>query len=190
MDWARARWSFFLTSIKTLMVSGCRLAWHREIVLRPPEKTCSTATADPENGLAKKKKLTLYYLCTRYTEKITCKLKKVKKLSMLTHPPVYRIAPLEIFRWKLEVFIQFIEDCCCFALEMGCKVLLRGMRGDSRRGRSLGCIGHLSWSMFICIVCLVIWIEILFQWLEILGKNRIICIIKLHAFIRNPWINY
>jgi hypothetical protein len=45
-------------SIKILMVSGCRLAWHREIVSQPSEKTCSAATADPKDGLAKEKKRT------------------------------------------------------------------------------------------------------------------------------------
>jgi hypothetical protein len=38
------------------MVSGCRLARRREIVSQPPEKTRSTATADPADGLAKKKR--------------------------------------------------------------------------------------------------------------------------------------
>jgi hypothetical protein len=28
-------------------VSGCKLTWHKDIVSWPPEKICSTATADP-----------------------------------------------------------------------------------------------------------------------------------------------
>jgi hypothetical protein len=32
------------------MVSGFKLAWRKEIVYRPPEKMCSTATADPVNS--------------------------------------------------------------------------------------------------------------------------------------------
>jgi len=38
--------SFFLTSIRVLMVSAFKLAWWREIVSWPPEKTLSTATAE------------------------------------------------------------------------------------------------------------------------------------------------
>jgi hypothetical protein len=44
VDWVHARWSFFLTSISTLIVSGQRLAYHNEIVSWPPKKTHSTAT--------------------------------------------------------------------------------------------------------------------------------------------------
>jgi hypothetical protein len=44
---AQARCKRFLTSIKIWMVSALRLAWQREMVSRPPEKTCSTATAEP-----------------------------------------------------------------------------------------------------------------------------------------------
>jgi hypothetical protein len=110
--------------MRILMVSGCRLAWHREIVSQPSEKTHSTATADPEDSSAKKRHY-VAYISTRYTEKILCKPKEIRKLGLSTHPPMNRIAPLKIFGWKLEIFIEFIDDCHGFLMETGCKVLLR-----------------------------------------------------------------
>ncbi|KAJ7692541.1 hypothetical protein B0H17DRAFT_1133020 [Mycena rosella] len=47
----RARRSHCFTIIRVRMMSGFKLARRREMVSRPPEKLCSTATAEPEKAI-------------------------------------------------------------------------------------------------------------------------------------------
>ena len=104
VHWAHARWSFFLTSIRTLMVSGCRLARRKEIVSWPPEKTHSTATADPEDASVK---INWHRLKDAPgIQRRSCA--NQKRFGNCAHPPMNRVAGLEIFGRKLEKLFKLV----------------------------------------------------------------------------------
>ena len=124
----RANWRQCLTSIKVRIVSGWRLARHIEMVSQPPEKICSTATAEPSSikalvSCTVEKK---YKSLTRNSKDISSKMVQVGKLGTSPSPPIKWLACIKIFLSKLEVIFEFIRNSVVGPLVSGSEVNLLG----------------------------------------------------------------
>ena len=115
-----ARHRCCLTSIKILIVSGFRPTWHNNIVLLPPEKICSMATADPANKISESSKNQSNIHTTYQVDSITvCNIPPTTKLNhtqshLLLVSLTTRIRGLyDVFGNKLLVTCHSYSWCFC-----------------------------------------------------------------------------